>query len=243
MSTDYNAVPLTTLGLTEDDINYIRENYPQFEHTFTTDTDSNFAIPIDLIKSGYDESPVNTDLLLKVFKHEDITPTELFEYCVDVFRLASKQSPEQQKNAIAAADHYATGIDKQQVRSELNQLETQTDNASFFDILQVNYNQQLKELQKRLKYDETPDPEDVWEINLVNIQGVQETDETKPITVVVEDFIMPDETEANSIFDSPALVRIVGEYDEYTGLEEGDLFVATPAAFADGKYITNLSDA
>lgn len=240
---NYTSVPLSVLGLDDGDIKYFRENYSQFTNTFSNGNDCEFGIPIDLIKSGYDESSINTDLLLTVFKQENITPTELFEYCVDVFRIASRQTPTEQKQSIAAADHHATGISKEEVLEELNTLESQTENASFFDILRVNYTHQLEELQKRLKYDETPDPEDVWEINLVNVQGVEEQEGEKPITVVVEDFIMPDDVESESLFDSPVLVRVVGEYDEYSGLEEGDLFVATPAAFADGKYITNLQEA
>jgi len=243
MSNQYTSVPLSILGLDEDDIQYFHENYPKFKQIFTVESEYDFGLPIDLIKSGYEESGVNTDLLLTVFKNENITPTELFEYCVDVFRIASRQTPSEQKQAIAEADQYATGVAKEEVLEELDALEQQTENASFFDILRVNYTHQLEELQKRLRYDETPDPEDVWEINLVNVQGAEEQDGEKPITVVVEDFIMPDDVESNSIFDSPVLVRVVGEYEEYSGLEEGDLFVATPAAFADGNYITNLQEA
>lgn len=240
--TDYTAVPLKQLNLSADQIAEVRNQYPDFENVF--DTDSNYAIPLSLIQTGLEGEEINTNFLLEFFQETNIRPATLFEYCATVFNFVSQEDPETQKEIIAVVDTKGTDTDPQDVKDELNELEQHIDGASFFDFLKINYQQKADELSERLQYEPEHEPkeDDVWEINLVNVQGVDADTDSKPITVVIEGFIIPEDVETETFFDSPALVRVVGEYEEYPGLGEGDLFVATPNAFADGTHITNLNE-
>lgn len=242
--TTYDAVPLTALQLSSDQIDAIRNQYPEFDGVFQTDADVDYAIPLSLIESGLEGEEVNTTFLLEFFQETNIRPATLFEYCATVFNYVSQKDPQTQKDIIATVDAQNNDTSADDVRDELDQLEKHIDGSSFFDFLKINYQQKANDLSEQLQYEneEKPKENDVWEINLVNVQGVDADDDTKPITVVIEGFIIPDEVETETFFDSPALVRVVGEYDEYMGLEEGDMFVATPNAFANGTHITNLDE-
>jgi len=238
--TKYNAVPLSQFELSDTDINTIKESYPEFENIF--DTNNTFAIPLKLIEEGLENEGVNTDLLLNIYQTKNIHPTTLFEYCATIFKHASKHNQTKQKEIIATIDSQYNNKTQQEIKKELSQLE-QHIQTTFFEFLKNNYQQKANELSTKLQYntDKTPQKDDVWEINLLNIQGTKQTNQNKPITVAIEDFIIPKENN-NTFFDSPALVRVVGEYTEYNGIEEGNIFIATPNAFSNGQYITNLNE-
>lgn len=237
------SIPLSALGLSEKHIESIATRYDDLAVMFDN---GEYQLPTKIIRGGINEQEINSDYLLKVYKQHEIRPERLFEYAAAVFSIANTvTSSSDQKRLIAEADAQISDNDVDEVFNELTALEEHITENSFFKFLAVNYARKSHDLEKRLKYEETPDIKDVWEINLLNAQGpdIDVGDgEDMLVTVVVEAFILPDEMAEESFSDSPALVSIVGEYEEYDGLEEGALIVATPNAFRDGTFIENISD-
>lgn len=236
------SIPLRNLGLTQRQIASIERRYIDLREMFPEE----YKLPTKLITGGIDNHEINSTYLLQIYKEYEIRPERLFEYGASVFSLAESTTDAQtQKQLIAEADASISNSHVDQVYDELSELEQHIEEPSFFRFLARNYARKSHELEKRLKYDETPDINDVWEINLLNAQGQEFKKETVSevlVTVVVEAFVLPDEVADEGFSDSPAVVSIVGEYEEHKGIEEGGLLVATPNAFRDGTFIENLDE-
>lgn len=240
---DSDSIPLSSLGLSKQQVASIENRYPDLEAMFAG---GEYKIPTKLIVGGIGNQKINSRYLLQMYKQYEIRPERLFEYGASVFSLADQTTDAQtQKRLIAEADASISESDIDQVYNELQRLEEYIDDETFFRFLASNYARKSHELEKRLKYEETPNINDVWEINLLNAQGQEFEEHTVDevlVTVVVEAFVLPEEVANKGFSDSPAVVSIVGEYEEHKGIEEGGLLVATPNAFREGTFIENLGD-
>lgn len=235
----HNGIPLKDLGLTQNQINTIKDTYPQLEQLFS-DT---YKLPTQLIKDGLNGYETNTDYLLQIYNTHNIKPETLFNYGSDVFTYANKNATEdEQTEIIASADTQLTSNSIQETKNELQELKTTLPTDTYFKFLSQQYQQKATNL-KNLQYKTKPEIGEIWKLNLVNAKNITVKDDADeiPITVEVEQFLIDSDEINKSFTDSPALVSIVGNYEEYSRISKGDILIVTPNAFRDGTRLTTAN--